>query len=463
MNRGTVAERAERGRQARQIVPRSRHGEWTPAADRTDPLSILALQGLTRVPDLVPIRVGRMASSPFAYFRGAAAVMAADLASSPHSHMDVQLCGDAHLVNFGGFASPEREMLFDVNDFDETIPGPFEWDVKRLAASFVLAGRSRGDTADRCRELALLAVESYRMGIDEFAGMGNLEIWYQRLDTPELVRRWGEEAGPVAMQRIARNITKARHKDSLKAVAKMTEVVDGTLRFIADPPLLVPAADVFAGEDDQAVLARMVAGMEQYRASLTDHRRELFERYTIVDVARKVVGVGSVGTRCWVALFVGRDDQDPLVLQLKEAEHSVLEPFLRPSVYTNQGHRVVAGQRLMQSASDIFLGWESAEGSDGLFRDFYFRQLWDAKLSPDPDAMLPSALSVYAKMCGWTLARAHARSGDPVALQAYLGTSDRFDVALARFAVAYADQSERDHAALVHAIAMNQVHAIAGV
>ncbi len=463
MPRLTIEERSAYGRQARQLVPRSSHGAWSVPDDRTDPLDILALQATTRVPELVPIRYGRMSASPFAFFRGAAAVMAADLAGEPHSHLNCQLCGDAHLVNFGGFASPERDMLFDVNDFDETLPGPFEWDVKRLAASFEIAGRARGDSPERCGELVAFMSASYRQGMEEFAAMGNLDLWYQRLDVNELVTRWGADAGPEAMTGMAKVIEKARGKDSLKALTKLTERVDGTLRFVADPPLLVPAADVFADEDQDDVAGRLAGALARYSKTLIGDRRRLFDRYEFVDLARKVVGVGSVGTRCWVALFIGRDERDPLMLQIKEAERSVLAPFLAPSAYSNQGHRVVAGQRLMQSASDIFLGWETLASPDGSSRDFYFRQLWDAKLSPDPETMIPRSLSIYAKMCGWTLARAHARSGDAIAMTAYLGTSDKFDQAMCRFAKTYADQNERDYEALTRAIRLNKVHAIVGL
>ncbi len=463
MSRMTIEERSAIGRQARQLVPRSSHGEWSAPDDRTDPLDILALQATTRVPELVPIRYGRMSASPFAFFRGAAAVMAADLAGEPHSHLNCQLCGDAHLVNFGGFASPERDMLFDVNDFDETLPGPFEWDVKRLAASFEIAGRARGESAERCGELVAFMSASYRQGMAEFAAMGNLELWYQRLDANELVTRWGADAGPKAMAGMAKVIEKARGKDSLRALTKLTERVDGTLRFVADPPLLVPATDVFADEGQDYVASRLTGTLDRYKKTLIGDRRRLFDRYEFVDLARKVVGVGSVGTRCWVALFIGRDEGDPLMLQVKEAERSVLAPFLAPSVYSNQGHRVVAGQRLMQSASDIFLGWETLTSPDGTPRDFYFRQLWDAKLSPDPETMIPASLSIYAKMCGWTLARAHARSGDAIAMTAYLGASDKFDQAMGRFAKNYADQNERDFEALTRAIRLNKVHAIVGL
>jgi len=459
----TPDQRAALGREARALVPRSRHGEWEVPADRTDPLEILALQATTRVPDLVPIRYGRMAASPFAFFRGAAAVMAADLAHDVHSHLDVQLCGDAHLVNFGGFASPERDLVFDVNDFDETIPGPFEWDLKRLAASFEVAGRSREfDDAARTSLVALTA-RGYREAIREFAAMRTIEIWYAKLDTQTLVARWGSDVGPKIIENFQHRIAKARNKDHLSAMAKLTEEVDGRVRFVADPPLLTPADAVF-GEPNAMDLARtLLGGLSAYRTSLAGDRQHLLNNYEFVDLARKVVGVGSVGTRCWVALFVGRDAGDPLVLQIKQAEEAVGARFLKPSDYDNQGQRVVEGQRLMQSASDIFLGWDRVKAPDGVVRDFYFRQLWDWKLSADIETMRPDALAVYAQMCGWTLARAHARSGDPIAIGSYLGAGSRFDESMCRFASSYADQNERDFEALKLAIATDKVHAISDV
>ena len=459
----TPEQRAATGRKARELVPRSRHGEWSPPADRTDPLEILALQATTRVPDLVPIRYGRMAASPFAFFRGAAAVMAADLAHEVHSHLDVQLCGDAHLVNFGGFASPERDMIFDVNDFDETLPGPFEWDLKRLAASVEVAARSRGFDAAECRKVVALSSKGYREAIRTFAGMRNLDLWYLRLDADTMVARWGDVAGPKVLANFTNRVEKAKSKDHLKAVAKLTEEVDGKLQFRADPPLLIPADELFDPTRATETIDSLLKGLTEYRTTLQGDRQHLLSRYEFVDLARKVVGVGSVGTRCWVALFVGRDKGDPLVLQVKQAEQSVAEPFLQPSEYANMGQRVVEGQRLVQSASDIFLGWDRVAGEDGVERDFYFRQMWDWKLSPEIDTMLPEGLEVYVQMCGYALALGHARSGDAIALDAYLGTGPKFDEAMCAFASAYADQNEKDHAALKQAIALNKVHAISDV
>jgi uncharacterized protein (DUF2252 family) len=459
----TPEERAAHGRKARELVPRSRHAEWVPPADRTDPLEILALQATTRVPDLVPIRYGRMAASPFAFFRGAAAVMAADLAHEEHSHLDVQLCADAHLVNFGGFASPERDMIFDVNDFDETIPGPFEWDLKRLAASIEVAARSRGFDEPLRRRLVALSSKGYREAIRDFGGKRYLDVWYLRLDAAALIDRWGAEAGTSIIGTLQQRAEKAKTKDHLKAVAKLTERRDGKLRFRADPPLLTPIDDLVEAGHERGALEGLVTALDGYRSTLNGDRQHLLGNYQFADLARKVVGVGSVGTRCWVALFIGRDEGDPLVLQVKEAEHSVCEPFLQPSVYPTMGERVVQGQRLVQSASDIFLGWDDLTGIDGVRRDFYFRQMWDWKYSPEVDSMEPTMFEVYAQMCGWVLALGHARSGDAVAIGSYLGAGTRFDDAMATFASSYADQNELDHQALKFAIATNKVHAISDV
>jgi uncharacterized protein (DUF2252 family) len=451
------------GRKARALVPRSRHGDWKAPVDRTDPLEILALQATTRVPELVPIRYGRMAASPFAFFRGAAAVMAADLAHEEHSHLDVQLCGDAHLSNFGGFASPERDLVFDVNDFDETIPGPFEWDLKRLAASFDVAARSREFDDDLRKSLVSATARGYRLAIREFASMRNLDVWYLKLDSDMLVEKWGSEAGRTLIENLQHQVVKARSKDHLRALDKLTTEVDGQLRFINDPPLMIPAGDVFDDASSITTITKLFHGLSDYRRTLSGDRQHLVDTYQYVDLARKVVGVGSVGTRCWVALFTGRDQGDPLILQIKQAEHAVGEPFLAKSAFANQGQRVVEGQRLMQSSSDIFLGWDRVAGEDGVLRDFYLRQLWDWKLSADIDTMLPTGMSIYAQMCGWTLALAHARSGDAIAIGSYLGAGDRFDRAMVKFASSYADQNEKDFESLKRAIAANEVYAISDV
>jgi len=459
-----VEQRAARGKAARASVPREVHGEWSPDQRRTSPLELLEEQATTRVPELVPIRYGRMAASPFAFYRGAALPMAADLATGPHTSLTVQLCGDAHLSNFGGFASPEREMLFDVNDFDETLPGPFEWDLKRLVASMELAGRSRGFDSNVIRTIVLAAARSYQDTIRDFATQPNLEVWYSRMGQAEIVQRWGGAVDKKIMSDVRANVSKATSKDHIKARAKLTRVVDGQLRFISDPPLLVPIDEVLGASEAPIFRDHVHELLISYRRTLPGNYRRLLECYQFVDLARKVVGVGSVGTRSWVALFVGRDDQDTLILQVKEAEASVLERFLAKSTFKNHGERVVDGQRLMQAASDIFLGWQRvAIGIDGRSHDYYIRQLWDWKLSPNVEGMDPLRLRIYAQVCGWTLARTHARSGDAVAIASYLGGSKAMSEALSKFARLYADQSEVDHQALVDAIAAGAVNAQTGV
>ncbi len=463
VTQATPAGRSAFGRQVRAKVPRSRHGEWQPSADRTDPLEILALQATTRLPDLVPIRYGRMAASAFAFFRGAAAVMAADLAHEEQTGLSVQLCGDAHLSNFGGFASPERDMIFDVNDFDETIPGPFEWDLKRLAASFEIAARSRGFEESERRSIVTRSARSFRTATREFATMRDLDIWYARMDVDTIQARWGGEATRAMVDNLQHRVAKAQSKDHLAALAELTTVDDGKLKFVSNPPLLVPAEEAFTDVYSYHNLTNLLSALADYRETLSGDRQRLLDKYEFTDLARKVVGVGSVGTRCWVALFVGRDNSDPLILQVKEAERAVGEPFLMRSQYVNQGERVVEGQRLMQGASDIFLGWDQFEGEDGVTRDFYLRQLWDWKLSAHIDRMPPETLRIYAELCGWVLARAHARSGDPIAIGAYLGNSDRYDQSMWKFAHTYADQNERDYARLQQAIASGQVTAVSDV
>ncbi len=461
----THKERAARGKAARQALPRERHGEWSANQRKQKPLDLLAEQGLTRVPELVPIRYGRMAATPFTYYRGAALPMAADLSTGPRTSLNVQLCGDAHLCNFGGFASPERDLLFDVNDFDETSPGPFEWDLKRLGASFEIAARSRNFPAKEGRKLVTNSMCAYREAMREFASMSNLEVWYSHLDMAGIVQRWGSEVSNKVLAGFQKTATKAESKDQLKARDKLTEVVDGELRFRSDPPLLVRLSELY-GETDAGQIRHMIhEGIRSYRQTLNGDRRHLLESYELVDVARKVVGVGSVGTRAWVALFVGNDAVgDTLILQMKEAEASVLERFCTKSVFKNHGQRVVEGQRFMQASSDILLGWHRVpKGLDGNSHDYYFRQLWDWKVSADVDNMAPEAFLVYAKMCGWALARAHARSGDRVAIGSYLGSSDAFDMAIADFAASYADENALDQQALVDAIKDGSVQAELGV
>jgi uncharacterized protein (DUF2252 family) len=447
----SLAERAERGRDARSKVARSAHGDWQPAGDRPDPVAVLQRQAETRVPELVPIRHARMLASPFAFYRGAAAIMAADLAPTPVSGLRVQACGDAHLANFGGFAAPDRAMVFDVNDFDETLPGPWEWDVKRLAASFEIAGRARGfDEAER-RAAVQGTVRSYRTSMREYAGARNLDLWYRRLDETDAVSRWSDRVGPVAMKRFQKNLAKARTRDSLGAFAKLTRRVDGRIQIVDDPPLVVRLETLASELDAVRMRDAVYEWFHRYRATLQPDRRRLLETFELVDVARKVVGVGSVGTRTWIALLLGRDEDDPLFLQMKEAEASVLEPYVGRTTYNNHGRRVVEGQRMMQSASDIFLGWDRAPDVDGAARDFYVRQLWDGKLSPNIDAMDPEVLGVYGEICGMTLARGHARSGDRVAIASYLGRSEVFDRAIVGFAGAYAEQNQRDFDAVAEA------------
>ncbi len=446
-------ERAARGRAARASTPRSGHGDWEPAADRTGPVEVLREQAATRVADLVPIRHARMTTSAFAFYRGAAAIMAMDLAGSPDSGLRVQACGDAHLANFGGYAAPDRVMVFDINDFDETLPGPWEWDVKRLVASFEIAARARGFDDKVRRTVNLGTTRAYRTAMREFATMRNLDLWYARLDEYDVTNTWTSRVSPAAMKRYEKNLAKARTKDSMRAFDKLTTSVDGETRIISDPPLIVRLEDLAGDVEADEIRETLRTWFRNYRQSLQPDRRHLLQGFELVDVARKVVGVGSVGTRCWIAYLRGRDGGDPLFLQIKEAESSVLEPYVGTSSYQQHGRRVVEGQRLMQSTSDIFLGWE--HGTSG--QDFYVRQLWDGKLSPSTDLMEPEVLELFGELCATTLARAHARSGDRIAIASYLGTGAVFDDALARFAVSYADQNERDYDEVVAAIGRGEL------
>ncbi|HTT94891.1 MAG TPA: DUF2252 domain-containing protein [Solirubrobacterales bacterium] len=456
-------EDAERGRAARAAAPRSAHAGWEPAADREDPIAILRRQAETRVAELLPIRYGRMVASPFAFYRGAAAVMAADLARTPGSGLVVQVCGDAHIANFGGFAAPDRRLVFGPNDFDETLPGPWEWDVKRMAASIEIAARELGLGAKRRRRIVAAAVAQYRDGMREFAAETMLEAWYERLDADELTARFGTRLDPGSQQIFARTFAKGRRKDSARATRKLTEVVDGELRFASAPPLLTPLSELRASSDPDERAAWIGGLLDAYAAGLHADREHLFRSYRFVDMARKVVGVGSVGTRAWVFLFVSHGVGDPLVLQAKEAVASVLEPHLGESAYENHGERVVRGQRMMQAATDIFLSWQRSTGLDGLEHDFYMRQLWDWKASADLSRMSERGLVTYTRACAWSLARSHARSGDRLAIAAYLGKGSRFDDAIADFAVRYADRNERDHARLAEAIAAGELEATEGV
>jgi uncharacterized protein (DUF2252 family) len=470
----SVEERRAQGKEARSRMPRSSHSGWTPASDRPDPVALLQAQNRTREPDLVPVRHGRMLVSPFTFYRGGARIMAADLAGTPVAGLQVQLCGDAHLSNFGLFASPERRLLFDLNDFDETLPGPFEWDVKRMAASFTIAARHNGFTKMDTRAATQASVRAYREAMAGFAQMGTLGIWYAHLSEDELVHairsaaaeaskpKKAAKAATGAEKSIQKITGKARTRDSLQALSKLGEVVDGRYRIVSQPPIVVPVRDmeaVYGLSPDQAE-RNVRAQFRAYRATLRDDQRQLLERFELVDAARKVVGVGSVGTRAYIALLQGRDQHDPLFLQVKEATASVLEGPLPKSRYRQHGERVVAGQRMMQAVSDIFLGWTKGEDRT---RHYYWRQLRDMKGSAEIETMDLVGLSFYAGICGWTLARAHARSGDPIAIAAYLGSSDRFDKSIGDFSQRYADQNELDHEAFVKAIRSGRLEAHEGV
>ena len=459
----TPAERAARGKAARGELPRSAHADWEAAPKRRDPLDLLEEQAETRLPELGPIRYGRMLVSPFTFFRGAAYLMAADLANGPRTGLHAQLCGDAHLSNFGIFAAPDRRLVFSINDFDETLPGPFEWDVKRLAASIAVAGRDRGFDKAVCRSAVIAAARKYREAMTDFAEMRNIDVWYTRLDVAAILKQFGGSASRKQMKRFQTNVAKVHTKDSMRALAKLCRAVDGELRIVGNAPLVTPIEDVLPTAEQEHlddVVRRMI---HTYRRTLPRDRRNLLESYRYVHSARKVVGVGSVGTRAWILLMVGRDRNDPLFLQFKEAQASVLEPFLGKSQYAQHGQRVVEGQRMMQAASDILLGWERIVTIDGEKRDFYIRQLWDAKGSVDVEQMDLPELEAYAKICGWTLARAHARSGDRIAIAAYLGSGDSFDRAMASFSERYADQNDRDYHTLKKAAASGRVLAEMGV
>jgi uncharacterized protein (DUF2252 family) len=456
----TVAERVERGKRARTAVPRSSAAAFEPSSNRPDPVGLLEEQAVTRVAELVPIRYGRMLNSPFAFFRGAALIMASDLAAAPTSGLTVQACGDAHMSNFGVFASPERSLVFDINDFDETLPGPWEWDVKRLVASLVVAGRDRG-FSDKERAAAVLAtVAAYRTEMHALAGLGELDMWYRRLDADQLLTLPGTRATGKLAKQTDRILATARTQDSLAAFDKLTHVVDGEPRIVSDPPVIVPVQES-PGDLGDKLFEQLHELLRTYRRTLQTDRRHLLEQFRVLDMAHKAVGVGSVGTRAWIVLFAGRDEADPLFLQAKEAQRSVLERFLGKSVYASEGERVVAGQHLMQASSDIFLGWDRT-AIDGGPRDFYVRQLKDWKGSVDADAVDATGMAAYGRACGWTLAQAHARTGDRIALAAYLGTAPVFDRAMVSFAEAYADQNQRDFEALKQAAASGRITAQTG-
>ena len=446
------ADRVALGKDARAAAPLESHAEFAPAGKR-DPVGLLLGQAKTRVPELVPVRHGRMLVSAFTFYRGAALPMAADLATTPASGLRVQLCGDAHLSNFGAFASPERRLVFDVNDFDETLPGPFEWDVKRLAASLAVAGRDNGFPGKARRKIALAAGEGYRTAMRAFAEQPLLEVWYAHLDIEPALAQYRAQMNAKRYKLAEKLLAKAHTQDSMKALGKLTTVVEGQRRIVSDPPMIVPIEEVFADVQADAIYQLLHTVLGKYRRTLQSDRRHLLEQFTMAQVGRKVVGVGSVGTRAWVLLMDAADGVEPLFLQAKEAQPSVLAEYAGRSQYNNQGERVVAGQHLMQAQSDIFLGWTRVPNPvDRVDRDFYVRQLRDWKLSAPIEAMIPTGMEIYARLCGWTLARAHARSGDRVALAAYLGGSAKFDQAIADFAETYADQNERDYAALKTAV-----------
>jgi uncharacterized protein (DUF2252 family) len=460
----SVAERIARGKAARNEVPRAGHASFEPLSSRADPVELLERQAKTRVAELVPIRYGRMLVSPFTFYRGAAMIMAHDLEATPRSGLTVQCCGDAHLSNFGVFASPERRLVFDVNDFDETLPGPWEWDVKRLAASMLIAARDNGFRAKAQERIVLATVGAYRTAMASFAEMRNLDLWYAHLDTENALKEYGSQFKSKAVKQTKKSLAKARTKDSMTAFSKLTHVVDGQARIIDQPPLIVPIEQLSPDEDRDALFERLREVLRGYLPTLDFNRRVLLEQFELTDFAGKVVGVGSVGTRAWIALLLGRDGQDPLFLQIKEAEASVLEEILGPSEFPSHGERVVAGQRLMQATSDIFLGWLHVDaGTDGQGQDYYARQLKDWKGSAEIEQMNPEAMATYGTLCGWTLARAHARSGDRVAIAAYLGNGDSFDRALVEFSKAYAEQNEHDYQALNAAVTSGKVDAQTGL
>jgi uncharacterized protein (DUF2252 family) len=470
----SVDERRAKGKEARTRAPLSSHNGWSAATDRPDPVGLLEEQNATREPDLVPVRHGRMLVSPFTFYRGAARVMAADLHGTPTAGLDVQLCGDAHLSNFGAFASPERRLLFDVNDFDETLPGPFEYDVKRMAASFTIAGRNNGFSKAETRAVTRRAAKAYREAMASFAAMGTMEVWYARLDEDEVLQGIRNAAATAAKKKVKsgarraektveKAAAKARTRDSLQALSKLGELVDGTFRIVSQPPIVVPAREleVTYGLSREEIERAIREQFRAYRATLRNDQRHLLERFEVLDMARKVVGVGSVGTRAFIVLLQGRDQHDPLFLQVKEATRSVLEGPLPASRYKHHGERVVSGQRMMQAASDIYLGW--SRGVVDTYRQYYWRQLRDMKVSVDVEAMAPVGFGIYADMCGWTLARAHARSGDPIAIAAYLGKRGQFDQSVTDFSERYADQNERDYQAFVEAVRSGRLQALEGV
>jgi uncharacterized protein (DUF2252 family) len=460
----SVSERVARGKAARAEVPRASHSVFEPSPTRADPIELLERQAETRVPGLVPIRYGRMLVSPFTFYRGAALIMASDLATTPNSGLTVQCCGDAHLSNFGAFASPERRLVFDINDFDETLPGPWEWDVKRLTVSMLIAARDNGFRAKDEERIVLDTVSEYRTAMADFARMGNLDVWYSHMELDRFVEQHRSEVTAKRLKRTEAMLAKARTRDSMTALSKLAHVVNGKVEIVNQPPLIVPA-EAFALLPRDQIFEALRDMLRSYRATLEFSRRTLLEQFEIADFARRVVGVGSVGTRAFIGLLLGRDGQDPLFLQAKEAEASVLEEFVGRSRFPTHGERVVTGQRLMQANSDIFLGWLHVKKAfdGGVPRDFYLRQLKDWKASAEIETMDAKRLGVYGRLCGWTLARAHARSGDRIAIAAYLGSGNRFDRAIVEFSKAYAEQNDRDYQALAAAATAGRIAVESGL
>jgi uncharacterized protein (DUF2252 family) len=446
----TPADRARIGKQARKATPLASHADLTIRSAR-DPVVMLRAEDTTRLAELVPIRYGRMLVSPFTFFRGAAGVMAADLDGTPVSGLRTQTCGDAHLSNFGLFASAERTLVFDINDFDETLPGPWEWDVKRLVASLAIAGRNNGYSKKQRRKIALAAGAAYRTAMRDFAQGSNLDVWYAQMAIESMVEQMRTQLTPTQVKRSKAAMRKARTRDSMHALDKLSRVVDGERRLTALPPIVVPVEDLLPDAPADKLFQDMQDLLEGYSQTLPPERRQLLAQFRLVHMARKVVGVGSVGTRSWILLLLGRDDSDPLFLQAKQAEASVLEPYAGASEFDHHGERVVHGQRTMQASGDIFLGTRRVRDDEGNERDFYLRQLRDWKGSAEVEDMIPSGMAAYAAICGWTLARAHARSGDRIAIAAYLGSSDRFEQAVAEFGESYADLNEKDYGLLMSA------------
>lgn len=459
----TREERIARGRAARVRVPRSSHAAFKSSPRRPDPVSLLEKQAATRVPELVAIRYGRMNVSPFAFFRGAALLMASDLKSMPDVGIRAQTCGDAHLANFGAYASPERRLVFDVNDFDETLPGPWEWDIKRLVASLAVAGRINNHSAAVRQSITTATVAEYRTAMSRFAAIPAIDVWYSHIDLDDVLSQVKRQLQHVEFERLTKDLAMARNRDNEHTFSKLTHIVDGAPRIVSDPPLVVPLAELYTKLEADRVLGILADVHRGYFATLSNDRRYLLSGYQLIEGARKVVGIGSVGSRTWVMLLVGRDGSDHLVLQAKETERSVLEQFLGPSEFRYHAERVVNGQRLMQATSDIFLGWTRIREQDGKERHYYVRQLRDWKWSPDFTVLSAGAMKVWGRLCGWTLARGHARSGDCIAIAAYLGQNDSFDHAMVSFAEAYADQNERDYAAFQKAVKDKRIAAVTGI